>query len=74
MAQIKVQSHCDVRIVDHEGEIQIYDSPMGKPFLRLKFDTGQEVLITTNIAEMIGGIGAGLRKRMEDKKDPRYTP
>lgn len=45
------------------------DSPLGKSYLRATFptETGDvTVCISTNLAEMIGGAGAGLRKRRED--------
>lgn len=63
-----VQTLCDVLIIDDPRLIQLEDSPLGKPYLRLKFEDGTRINITTNLAEMIGGVGAGLRKRLEDQK------
>jgi hypothetical protein len=48
------------------------DPASGKPYLRLTFGHGQDaqqVQITTNIAEMIGGAGIGARKRWEDLQE-----
>jgi hypothetical protein len=44
------------------------DPHTGKPFLRLTFPDGVVINITTNIAEMIGGAGAGARLRYEDQQ------
>lgn len=55
----------NVIVVDDTKAINDAQPPKGKPFL--KFEDGTEVLMTTNLAEMIGGVGAGARLRYEDK-------
>lgn len=64
---MSVQSHCVVLMVDDPAEIAKTDSPKGKPFLRLTFDNGITLDLTTTIAEMIGSCGTGLRLRWEDR-------
>lgn len=63
-----VHTAIDLKVIDDPDEIARCGSPKGKPFLRLTtLDGGTVTLdITTNIAEMIGGAGAGVRKRWED--------
>lgn len=61
-----VQAVCDVLVIENPEELAL--SPAGKPFLRLSFPNGIKVDITTNLAEMIGGCGAGLRLRLEDQR------
>ena len=56
---MKIHGNCQITIKDN-------DPATGKQFLCLTFDDGVQVNITTNIAEMIGGAGAGVRKRRED--------
>ncbi len=73
MAGIQVQGMCQVDVVDDPLDIQMYNADVGKPFLRCTFPNGQVVLMSFNIAEMIGGVGAGARQRFEDMKDPRFT-
>ena len=63
-----VQSFVDMKVIDDPNEVMENNSPLGKPFLRLTFPNGTTVDISTNIAEMIGGAGAGLRKRWEDQQ------
>ena len=58
-----VQGYAQVNVIEDAGEVAENDSPAGKPFLRLKFSDGTAVDITTNLAEMIGGVGAGVRTR-----------
>jgi hypothetical protein len=58
-----VQGHAQINIVDDPTEIREHGSPKNKPFLRVRFDDGTVVNITTNLAEMIGGCGAGVRQR-----------
>lgn len=41
------------------------DTATGKPALILTFPDGMKQGITTNIAEMIGGAGKGLREKHE---------
>jgi hypothetical protein len=65
---MNVQGVCQVNAIDDEYTIRRLRSPGGKPFLRLTFEDGVVLDITTNLAEMIGGIGAGLRQREEDKR------
>lgn len=48
-------------VIDSGPELD--GSPMRKPFLRLKFEDGRTVDLTTNVAEMIGGLGKGTRER-----------
>lgn len=62
----RVCSAASVAVVDDPAELD--RSPKRKPFLRVVFDDGTVVEMTTNLAEMIGGAGAGLRMREEDKK------
>lgn len=63
-----VHGHAVLLLIDDPAEIaKAADPPKGKPFLHLTFDDGTTVAITTNLAEMIGGAGAGLRKRWEDR-------
>lgn len=58
-----VQGRAKLEIIDDPNEIMKNESPAFKPFLRITFDNGFTVDISTNIAEMIGGAGAGIRKR-----------
>lgn len=56
--------------IDDPKEIANHGSPHGKSFLRVTFEdpvTGARVTVnlSTNLAEMIGGAGAGLRQRRE---------
>jgi hypothetical protein len=62
-----VHGHAVVMLIDDPSEIAKADSPKGKPYLHLVFDDGTTIAISTNLAEMIGGAGAGLRKRWEDR-------
>lgn len=39
------------------------DPDTGKPYLKMTFSDGVVVNITTNLAEMIGGVGGGVRQR-----------
>ena len=55
-----------IKVVASPEAIASSDSPKGKSFLLLQFPDGREYAITTNLAEMIGGAGAGVRKRRED--------
>jgi hypothetical protein len=64
-----VQGIADVEIVSDPAEIANAKSPKGKPFLRIKFEGGVSVDITTNLAEMIGGAGAGTRLRYEGERN-----
>lgn len=57
----------DLKLIDDPAEIERCQSPKGKPFIRLTTPDGVSIDITTNIAEMIGGAGSGLRKRWEDR-------
>jgi hypothetical protein len=41
-------------------------SPSGSPFLRVTFDNGTVLDMTTNLAEMLGEAGARTRQRYED--------
>lgn len=63
---MSVEGHINVSVVDDPDEIRRCNSPKGKPFLRLTFADGTVKDITTNLAEMLGGAGAGTRKRYED--------
>jgi hypothetical protein len=57
-----------VDVIDDPAEIAAQQSPQGKPFLRITL--GEETFdITTNLAEMIGGVAAGVRKRWEERRD-----
>jgi hypothetical protein len=60
-----VHGQVQVNTVDDPAEAVLAGSPLGKPFLRLEFPDGVVVNITTNLAEMIGGCGSGLRQRHE---------
>lgn len=62
---MKIHTSAQIDLIDDEVEIRKVGSPLGKPFLRMTFGD-QTVDITTNLAEMIGGAGSGLRKRHED--------
>lgn len=61
-----VQGIAKVNVVTDPEEIRRSGSPMDKPFLRIEFANKMIVEVSTNLAEMIGGVGAGLRKRYED--------
>lgn len=61
----------ELHIIDDPTEIVSNQSPAGKPFLRIKLEDGRTMDITTNLAEMIGGAGAGARLRHEDKLSKR---
>jgi len=58
-----VHGRAQLLIVDDPAEIAVNESPAGKPFLRVTFPGLDPIDITTNIAEMIGGAGAGCRQR-----------
>lgn len=58
-----VHGQADLLIVDDPAEIAANQSPAGKPFLRVTFPGLPPIDITTNLAEMIGGVGAGCCKR-----------
>lgn len=63
-----VQTLCEVLVVaDPEAR---KGSPDNKSFLRLTFENGVTVDITTNLGEMIGGASIGVRKRREDGLSP----
>jgi hypothetical protein len=62
----KVIGNCVIKPIYDDVEITRAESPLGKPFLRLEFPGGVSIPISTNLAEMIGGVGAGVRKRWED--------
>lgn len=51
-----------MHVVHGRADLLIIDDPI-EPFLRITFPGLPPVDITTNIAEMIGGAGAGCRKR-----------
>lgn len=61
----RVNGHCNVKVSDIA--IDDVDENTGKPYLILQFPGGPTVAITTNLAELIGGVGAGTRQRWEDK-------
>lgn len=61
-----VIANCQIDVVDDEVKIREANSPLGKSFLQLTFPSGEVLCITTNLAEMIGGAGKGLRLRRED--------
>lgn len=63
---MRVQGICQILVVNDKGAIEAAGSPEGKPYLKLVFPNGFQVNITTNLAEMIGGVGAGVRQRMEE--------
>lgn len=63
---MKVHGQVEINIVDDEDVCKKL-SPKGKPFIKMTFPDGSIQCITTNVAEMIGGIGAGTRKRWEDR-------
>jgi hypothetical protein len=63
----KVEGIASLFVIDDPDEIAASDSPGGKPFLRVEFNNGVKVSLSTNLAEMIGGAGAGVRKRYEDR-------
>lgn len=58
-----VQARAELRIIDDRAEIIKGQSPKGKPFIRLMFPDGTTVDITANLAQMIGGAGAGMSSR-----------
>lgn len=58
-----VHGIADVEIIDNPAEIAALGSPAGKPFLRVTFPGLPPINITTNLAEMLGGAGAGCRQR-----------
>lgn len=62
-----------VRRVQGIAEVTVVGAPADlaaagevKPFLRVRFENGVIVEMSTNLAEMIGGAAAGVRKRQED--------
>lgn len=71
---IKVNSTVDLRLVKEPDEIANSDSPKGKPFIVITFPDGTKQAITTNIAEMIGGAGAGMRKAREELEQAQRIP
>ena len=64
-----VNGYAKLNLIDDPKECE--RSPKRKPFIRAEFEDGTVVEMTTNIAEMIGGAGAGLRKRWEDITNPK---
>lgn len=62
-----VHAVATVDIVDSPQEIAKAQPPKFKPFLRVTLEGLPPFDITTNLAEMIGGAGTGLRKRYEAK-------
>lgn len=62
-----VQGMCDLSVVTDLAEIKKQNSALDKPFLRLAFPNGITIDISTNLAEMIGGIGKGARERHSSK-------
>jgi hypothetical protein len=57
----------EVKIEDDPGELHRLGSPRGKPVLRIRLlPDGPELIMSCNLAEMIGGVGAGARQRWED--------
>ncbi len=78
----QVHGMLEMIVVDDREEIakaEFYGKgqPPTKPYLRLVLPGGQSIAITTNIAEMIGGAGKGLRERWEESlqrvPDPRIV-
>lgn len=65
-----VHGHVDLKLIDDPAEIAKSDSPLGKSFIIITAGD-VEIAVTTNIAEMIGGAGSGLRKRREDAERRR---
>lgn len=61
----RVHGHCNVKVSDIA--IDAVDESTGKPYLILEFPAGTTVAITTNLAELIGGVGAGTRQRWEER-------
>jgi hypothetical protein len=58
-----VHGTATIRIIDDPETIAtISDAPFGKPYLRLTIGE-TTVAVTTNLAEMIGQTGAGVRER-----------
>jgi hypothetical protein len=57
----KIHGVADVKILDP-------DPHTGKPYLEVTFHGVKEtILMTTNLAEMLGGVGKGARLRYEDQ-------
>lgn len=72
-----VHSHVSTVVVADPAEIARSDSPLAKSYLRITFTMldGSTVThaISSNLAEMIGGLGAGVRGRREIEAKP-FTP
>lgn len=67
--RVKAEGHCRVDVGTIDGNDYI-DDHTGKLCMRLEInDAGGQArvfFITTNLAEMLGGVGAGTRERQED--------
>lgn len=59
----KFNGIADVKIIDDPKEIENVGALAGKAFLRVTFESGECVNMSLNLAEMIGGIGAGANQR-----------
>lgn len=64
-------SNVSLEVINDPAEIQKANSPKGKPFLKMTFPDGRQYLMTTNVAEMIGAAGKGLRERFEEETHGR---
>lgn len=62
----RVQGMARVTMVDDAPQIHHYQSQGDHAFLMVTFENGVRVRISTNLAEMIGGAGSGLRQHQED--------
>jgi len=72
-----VHAVATIIVIDSPDGIERAKSPAGKPFLRVTFEGGAVVDMTTTLAEMLGGVGSGTRQRFEDKaagRVPGGTP
>lgn len=54
-----------IEVVSDKAEIAKSNSPLAKPYLVIRFPDGSKQALTTNVAEMIGGAGKGVRERRE---------
>ncbi len=49
-------------------DVTAVDTKTGKPLVTISFPDGVEVVLTCNLADMIGGIGRGALQRWQDQQ------
>jgi len=59
----KFNGMANIEIIDDAKEIQRVGSLANKPFLRVRFESGEIIDMSMTLAEMIGGVGSGANQR-----------